>query len=113
MNIEFTIKANTFRKAADIEDFLKTNSINYTSNVDDKPSLGAGKRGGRRHHTTRAELAAVTNELNRNPDRSWVEIAKACGVHDQTVSKIARKVHPLQRKANSDKDVLRAAVNKL
>ncbi len=105
MNIQFTITANTFRKAADIEDFLKEKGISYASRADDKPSLGSPRT--RRAAPTRIskeQLAAVLQEIARHPDWSWVDVGKSCGVNDQAVGKIARGTHILQgKKANSDR----------
>ena len=100
MNIEFTIKASTFKKAADIEQFLKAQGITYEYKVDAKPSLGAAREG-RHARIGKDELAAVMLCIDTHPKWSWKEVSQSTGVGSSTVGRIKNGTHPLQgKKAN-------------
>ena len=102
MNILFTIKANTFKKAADIEDFLKNNAISYTTRVEDKPSLGSGKR--RRQAVGKDELAAVLQCIAVNPKWTQGEVARSTGVGISSVGRIALGTHALQKNSGGSNE---------
>lgn len=96
MNIIFTIKTNTFSAAAAIEKVLTTEGLKYTARVDDKPSLGSGRRGHKRVVIGKAELAAVLQCIASHHSWTQREIAKSTGVSLATVGRIANGTHVLQ-----------------
>lgn len=98
MNITFTIMAHGLEKAGQIEKALKELGVPY----DAKEAKSVAKANGykRNARVTKTEVMAVTTALAAHPDMSYTAISKQCGVHDQTVSKIAKGIHPLQTKGN-------------
>lgn len=97
MNVSFTIMAHGLEKAGKIEKALKEIGVPYEAK-EAKPCSANGKRrkGSGFGKTSKAQVLAVTNELARNPDWTYTAIGKECGVHEQTVSKIANGIHPIQ-----------------
>ncbi len=95
MNIQFTINVGTFKKAAGIEESLNAQGIKYTTRVDDKPSLGAGKRAAR-VVIGKSELAAVLQCIASHVKWTHKEISKSTGVSRATVGRIANGSHVLQ-----------------
>lgn len=96
MNIQFTINVHSFEKAAAVEKALKGLDFNYTSRVEDKPSLGAGKTKTRRVVIGKPELAAVLQCIASHPKWALVDIAKSTGVSRATVGRISLGTHVLQ-----------------
>jgi len=107
MNINFTIQVPSFKKAASVEEMLKAQGITYAVRVDDKPSLGSGRRTVKR--IGKDELAAVLLAIDNHPKWSLEDIAKSTGVHPQAVGKINRGIHPLQKANGAVKSKLQAA----
>jgi len=102
---------HSFEEAAVLEKALKSNNLRYQTKVDDKPSLGAGKKH-IRSRIGKDELAAVVLCVDSHPKWTWREVSQATGVGTSTVGRIKTGTHPLQgKKANTDR--LQAAVDKL
>ena len=95
MNISFTIMAHGLEKAGKIEKALKDLGVPYEAKEAKSVSSGNNRKSFKR--TTKSELAAVLNAIAKFPDETFSSISKRVNVHEQTVSKIARGVHPLQR----------------
>ena len=93
MNFDFTIRAHGFEKAAMLEAALKKMNIAYEVTQSKAPVI---KRTAKR--IDKAEFMAVVNELQNHPNRTYADIARATGVHEQAVGKIAKGVHPLCKK---------------
>lgn len=97
MNINFTMTVHSFEAAAVLEKALNSNEIRFKVNVEDKPSLGAGKKSLRRTRVTKSEVLAVVVYRSDNPDSSDSAVAKKCGVSPATVGRIRAGTHTLQR----------------
>lgn len=95
MNIQFTINVHSFEKAAAVEKALKGLDFNYSTRVDDKPSLGAGKRS-TRVVIGKDELAAVLQCIASHPGWTHNAISKSTGVSRATVGRISTGKHVLQ-----------------
>lgn len=100
MNINFTIQVHTFEKAAKIEAILKSEDIRYYADTDAKTSIRATKsiNHNKFPRLTLAKMDQIVEDLKESPNLSFVVLGEKHNVHQQTVSKIARGVHPMQKK---------------
>jgi len=102
MNIQFMIKVNNFEKAAGVEKALRSLGLNYQTRVDDKPSLGVGKR--TRQVIGKAEVAAVAQCFANHPKWTVDEVARSTGIGKSTVGRVRLGTHALQRNDGGKND---------
>lgn len=96
MNFDFTIRAHGFEKAAALEAALKKLGIPYE--VTQSKSAVERKTKVRRPKMDKIKVAAVVTSISKHPDWTDEMIGRETGISRNTVNRIRRGLHPLQKK---------------
>ena len=93
MNFEFSIMAHGFEKAGKLEQALKDLQIPYEIKLAKPVASKAAKR----HRLTKAEVAAISLCIAKNPSWDDLTVGKQCNIGRNTVNRVRNGIHPLQR----------------
>jgi len=93
MNIQFTVMAHGFDKAAAIEKALKELGCPYDTVI--SKSRNAPKQ--KRATVDKVQLAVILACIDKNPEWDDKEVGRSTGIGRNTVNRIRRGLHALQQ----------------
>ena len=95
MNFDFTIRAHGFEKAAALEAALKKLGIPYEVT---QSKAASERKKVRRPKVDKIKVAAVVTCISKHPDWNDEMVGRETGISRNTVNRIRRGLHPLQKK---------------